>query len=208
MVNLLVAQLGHRYASAAAGQRVLAENVHSSRDIPGFDNSAMDGYAVRAADIVKASEANPVRLTVLETVAAGRMPTSRLKSGEAARTMTGAPIAEGADAIVQIERTRGSTDFVEILAAAEAGAFIRPRGEDLRAGELERLVVAAHRVLRAAAIAGVRTTTGERRPGARLWVYRRAGRPCRRCGTRIELSRQGEFARLTFWCPACQRAPA
>ena len=80
--------------------------------------------------------------------------------------------------------------------------------EDLRAGELERLVVAAHRVLRAAAIAGVRTTTGERRPGARLWVYRRAGRPCRRCGTRIELSRQGEFARLTFWCPACQRAPA
>ena len=78
--------------------------------------------------------------------------------------------------------------------------------EDLSAVELERLVVAAQRVLRSAAIAGVRTTTGERRPGAQLWVYRRAGRPCRRCGTRIELSRQGELSRLTYWCPSCQQA--
>ncbi len=127
--------------------RVLAEDIHSSRDIPGFDNSAMDGYAVRAADIAKASEANPVRLKVVETVAAGRMPASRLEPGEAARTMTGAPIAEGANAIVQVERTRGSGDVVEILAAAQAGAFIRPRGEDLRAGEL---AVTAGKTLRAA----------------------------------------------------------
>jgi len=75
---------------------------------------------------------------------------------------------------------------------------------DLSAAELERLVLAAQRVLRAAASGGVRTTTGERRPGARLCVYGRAGRPCRRCGTRIELSRQGELARLTYYCPSCQ----
>ena len=55
--------------------RVLAENISSSRDIPGFDNSAMDGYAVRAADLVKASETNPVKLAVVETIGAGQMPT-------------------------------------------------------------------------------------------------------------------------------------
>ncbi|MGC1678115.1 MAG: gephyrin-like molybdotransferase Glp [Candidatus Binataceae bacterium] len=118
----------------ALGQ-VLAEEIRSSRDIPGFDNSAMDGYAVRAADIATASEAHPVRLKVLETVAAGRMPTHQVGPGQCARTMTGAPIAPGADAIVQVERTRKDGSIVEILAPAEAAAFIRPRGEDLRAGE-------------------------------------------------------------------------
>jgi len=116
--------------------RVLAEEIHSPRDIPGFDNSAMDGYAVRAADIASANESNPVSLTVIETVGAGTMPTLRVEPGTAIRTMTGAPIAAGADAIVQVERTRGSDSKVEILAAVESRGFIRPRGEDLREGEL------------------------------------------------------------------------
>ena len=116
--------------------RVLAEDISSSRDIPGFDNSAMDGYAVRAADLAKASETNPIKLAVVETVGAGQMPTRRLGAGEATRTMTGAPVAEGADAIIPVERTRGTGDLVEFLAAAEKGAFIRPHGEDLRQGEL------------------------------------------------------------------------
>lgn len=115
--------------------RVLAEEIRSSRDIPGFDNSAMDGYALRAADIATASEAHPVRLKVVETVPAGRMPEHQVGPGECARTMTGAPIARGADAIVQVERTRGDGSTVEILAPAEAKSFIRPRGEDLRVGE-------------------------------------------------------------------------
>lgn len=115
--------------------RVLAEEIRSPRDIPGFDNSAMDGYAVRAADIATASEAHPVRLKVVETVPAGRMPEYQVGPGECARTMTGAPIARGADAIVQVERTRGEGSTVEILAPAEAKSFIRPRGEDLRVGE-------------------------------------------------------------------------
>ncbi len=132
-----VAPLGvERVAIVDALGRVIAETIRSSRDIPGFDNSAMDGYAVRAADIASASESNPVALKVVETIGAGQMPTCRVNAGEAARTMTGAPIAEGADAIIQVERTRGSGDVVEILAAAEARSFIRPRGEDLRHGEL------------------------------------------------------------------------
>ena len=116
--------------------RVLAENISSSRDIPGFDNSAMDGYAVRAADLASASEANPVKLRVVETAGAGQMPSRRVGAGETVRTMTGAPIADGADAIIQVERTRGSGDVVEFLAPAEVRGFIRPRGEDLCLGEL------------------------------------------------------------------------
>jgi molybdopterin molybdotransferase len=132
-----VAPLGvERIPILDALTRVLAENISSSRDIPGFDNSAMDGYAVRAVDVAKASEANPVKLAVVETVGAGQMPTRRVSAGQAVRTMTGAPIAEGADAIIPVERTRGGGDSVEFLAAAEKGAFIRPRAEDLRLGEL------------------------------------------------------------------------
>ena len=132
-----VAPLGvERIPILEALGRVLAEDISSSRDIPGFDNSAMDGYAVRAADLAKASETNPIKLAVVETVGAGQMPTRRLGAGEATRTMTGAPVAEGADAIIPVERTRGTGDLVEFLAAAEKGAFIRPHGEDLRQGEL------------------------------------------------------------------------
>jgi molybdopterin molybdotransferase len=132
-----VAVLGvERVAILDALGRVLAAEVRSPRDIPGFDNSAMDGYAVRAADVASASEAHPVSLAVTETVAAGQMPARRVEQGQAARTMTGAPIAPGADAIVPVERTRGSGDSVEILAAAAPADFVRPRGEDLRAGEI------------------------------------------------------------------------
>src|ERR1700704_2204705 len=108
--NVVPLGVERRSITAALG-RVLAEEVHSPRDIPGFDNSAMDGYAVRAADIAAASESNPVRLEVLETVAAGMMPSRQVGTGQAARTMTGAPIAEGADTIVQVERTRADGNF-------------------------------------------------------------------------------------------------
>src|SRR5215469_10258291 len=132
-----VAALGVERASIVdALGRVLAEEIRSPRDIPGFDNSAMDGYAVRAADVEAASESHPVRLIVLETVGAGVMPSLRVGAGHAVRTMTGAPIAGGADAIIPVERTRGTEAEIEILAPAEKGAFVRPRGEDLKLGEL------------------------------------------------------------------------
>ncbi len=125
-----------RVALLDALGRVLALEIRSPRDIPGFDNSAMDGYAVRSADVASASESHPVTLTVTETVPAGKMPEREVKPGEAARTMTGAPIARGADAIVPVERTRSSGETVEILAPAEPRAFVRPRGEDIRQDEL------------------------------------------------------------------------
>jgi endonuclease-8 len=78
------------------------------------------------------------------------------------------------------------------------------RVESLSGSEVERLVTAGQRVLRSAARDGNRTTTGDRRRGAQLWVYGRAGRPCRRCGARIEVGRQGDLGRLTYWCPSCQ----
>ena len=124
-----------RVAIVDALGRTLAEEIRSPRDIPGFDNSAMDGYAVRAADVAGATESSPVRLRVLETVAAGAMPTATVAPGTAVRTMTGAPVAAGADTIVPVERTRGAGESIEFLAAAETGAFVRPRGEDLRQGE-------------------------------------------------------------------------
>jgi len=137
MVLENVAPLGvERLPILNALGRVLAEEIRSARDIPGFDNSAMDGYAVRAADIAHASASNPVSLRVLGTVAAGTMPAVALGVGEAMRTMTGAPIAIGADAIVPVEQTRSSGDRVEILTVAPPHAFIRPRGEDLREGEV------------------------------------------------------------------------
>lgn len=120
----------------AARDRILAEEIYSNRDIPGFDNSAMDGFAVRAADLAGAGERTPKALRIIETIAAGAMPRAAVTAGRAARIMTGAPIPAGADAIVPVERTRAAGEAVEFLAAPEVGEFVRPQGEDLRAGQL------------------------------------------------------------------------
>ncbi len=161
-----VAPLGvERLALLDALGRVLAEEVRSARDIPSFDNSAMDGYALRSADVARASESNPVRLAVIETVGAGAIPSRGIEAGQAVRTMTGAPIALGADAIIPVERTRGEGDVVEILAPVAPGESIRPRGEDVRAGQV---VIEAGKLLRASDI-GVLASVS--RP--MLSVYRR-----------------------------------
>jgi molybdopterin molybdotransferase len=115
--------------------RILAQEIRSGRDIPGFDNSAMDGYAVRRADVIGAGERTPKRLKVMETIAAGSMPKVTIGAGEAARIMTGAPVPGGADAIVPVERTRSGDTTVEILAEPAVSEFVRPRGEDLHVGE-------------------------------------------------------------------------
>ncbi len=135
-----------RVALLDALGRVLAEEVRSPRDIPGFDNSAMDGYALRSADVARASESNPVRLAVIETVGAGAIPSRSIEPGQAVRTMTGAPIASGADAVIPVERTRGDGASVEILASVQPGASIRLHGEDVRTGQL---VTEPGKVLRA-----------------------------------------------------------
>ncbi|HEU4642879.1 MAG TPA: gephyrin-like molybdotransferase Glp [Gemmatimonadaceae bacterium] len=114
--------------------RVLATSVTAPLTIPAWDNSAMDGYAVRAEDVAAASESSPVALAVNETVPAGAFPTRRVESGTATRIMTGAPIPEGADSVVRVEDTDGGTERVLVRSTRDVRRNIRPRGEDIREG--------------------------------------------------------------------------
>ncbi|WP_141590014.1 gephyrin-like molybdotransferase Glp [Myxococcus sp. AB056] len=117
--------------------RVLAEDVTAQRTLPPWDNSAMDGYAVRSADLAGPL---PVRLIVGETIYAGAVGSQALTSGVCARIMTGAPLPAGADAVVMRERTRpvvqSGADQVDVLEAVAPGQFVRPRGEDAREGQV------------------------------------------------------------------------
>jgi molybdopterin molybdotransferase len=115
---------------------VLGADVVAGEQVPPFANTAMDGYAVRAADTAGASDATPVRLRVVGDLPAGHAPTVPVGPGEAIRIMTGAPIPDGADAIVMVERTeRDGADGVRISAAAAAGDHVRAAGGDLEAGD-------------------------------------------------------------------------
>ena len=111
---------------------VLAQDVASVTALPPFDNSAMDGYAVRAADVTVV----PTTLPVADDIPAGRTEVSALEPGTAQRIMTGALLPPGADAIVPVEHTDGRTDRVTIDTAPAAGAHIRSIGEDIAAGQL------------------------------------------------------------------------
>ena len=127
----------------AMGQ-VLAEDITSRYDIPPLDNSAMDGYAVHAESIRGASEETPVTLRVIGSVAAGALPQDAVTPGTAVRIMTGAPIPDGADAVVpfedtdEIERRDAGDSLSEIGIQFEAqkGADVRPAGGDVRKGQL------------------------------------------------------------------------
>ncbi|OBK70721.1 gephyrin-like molybdotransferase Glp [Mycobacterium sp. 1274761.0] len=113
---------------------VLAEDVVAPLSLPGFDNSAMDGYAVLADDVAGASDDSPVLLPVAEDIPAGRTDLLTLKPGTAHRIMTGAPVPAGATAVVPVEMTDAATDTVAIRATASAGQHIRRKGEDVTAG--------------------------------------------------------------------------
>lgn len=113
---------------------ILAEDVTSPLDIPFRTNSAMDGYAARAADVRGASEAEPVRLRVVEHLPAGRFPTRAIGPGECARIFTGAPLPEGADSVIRQEDTDQGSDVVTIFKDRDAGVNIRLAGEDIEAG--------------------------------------------------------------------------
>ena len=121
---------------------VLAEPIHARVDLPGFDNSAMDGYAVRSADLadltdpVVAAPRGSVTLSVVEQIAAGDAPRHVVGAGEASAIMTGAKMPAGADAVVRVEDTDGGSSSVRIHAAVRSGASVRSRGEDVTAGEL------------------------------------------------------------------------
>jgi molybdopterin molybdotransferase len=114
--------------------RVLARDVTAPRALPPWDNASMDGFAVRAADVGGASAATPVRLRVVETIAAGSRGARSIGSGEAARIMTGAPVPEGADSVVRVEDTASEGEHVEIRDDRDASMNIRLCGEDVVAG--------------------------------------------------------------------------
>ena len=115
--------------------RVLGEPVLASRDVPPFRNAAMDGYAVRAADVLAAGARTPVRLRILEVIGAGSIPRQRVTEGCATKIMTGSPMPDGADAVVRVEDTEEQDGQVRILASVPSGTSVRHPGEDMRAGE-------------------------------------------------------------------------
>ena len=118
----------------AAEGRVLSGEVTATVSLPVFDNSAMDGYAVRADEVASASADHPVKLPVAEDIPAGRIDVPALGPGTAHRIMTGAPVPAGATTIVPVEDTDGRTDVVSINAPSAEGKHIRHAGEDVAAG--------------------------------------------------------------------------
>ncbi|MBN1642946.1 MAG: molybdopterin molybdotransferase MoeA [Anaerolineae bacterium] len=116
--------------------RVLAEDVYADIDIPPRANSAMDGYALIAADAVGAAPATPVRLRVIENLAAGYVSDMRVVPGTAIRIMTGAPIPDGADTVIRFERTEQHGEWVDLFYASPVGNNVRDAGEDVRRGSL------------------------------------------------------------------------
>ncbi|MEE2677946.1 MAG: gephyrin-like molybdotransferase Glp [Myxococcota bacterium] len=122
-------------ASQEALGRVLAESVVSGRRIPPADNSAMDGYAVRAADLAGAAPETPRELPVVFEVAAGATPEATLGAGEAARILTGAPLPPGADSVVRQEDVDRDGDRVRVRVAPALGEHVRAAGEDVEPGD-------------------------------------------------------------------------
>jgi molybdopterin molybdotransferase len=122
-------------ANADARDRVLAERILSTRQLPPSDNSAMDGFAVRSEDLARASRDHPVVLEVVYEVPAGGSPERPIGAGEAARVFTGAPIPPGSDAVVRQEDTDRDEDRVTVFSAPEPHTHIRNAGEDVDVGD-------------------------------------------------------------------------
>lgn len=138
-----------------AGGLVLASDVFARVDVPSFDNSAMDGYAVRNADTAHASPESPATLAVVADLPAGSAENPTLHPGEAARIMTGAAVPDDADCIVPVEDTDGGTTQVRILRAPAPSAHIRRTGTDVRAGDV---VLTAGRTLNSRDLAAAAAT--------------------------------------------------
>ena len=154
-------------------QRVLAQEVVAGNDMPPFDNSSMDGFAVRAEDVAEATIDSPRSLRVIGDIPAGSHPTISLGKGEAARIMTGAAVPAGADAVIPVEDTSfndrdagtPAPEAVEIFKPARTGWNIRPRGMDIQAGAS---VLNPGRILKAQEL-GLLATLGF----ANVMVYRK-----------------------------------
>jgi molybdopterin molybdotransferase len=143
---------------------VLAEDVHAGVSLPPFDNSAMDGYAVRAQDVAGASAENPVELPVASDIPAGLVDVPDLLPGTTMRIMTGAPMPPGADSVVMVEETDGGTERVRIRKAVPPDNHVRHVGEDVVKGTvaLTAGTVLGHAQLGLAAAVGLDKLTVHR----------------------------------------------
>ena len=167
--------------------RVLAESIESTRTLPPADCSAMDGYAVRRADLAGASAAEPRELSVDFEVPAGAQPQRGIERGQTARIFTGAPLPPGTDAVVRQEDTETNGDRVRIFVDPEPREHVRDAGEELRIGDD---VMPAGTTLRAAQVGGTRISGAHRgghppapARGHPLWRRRaRRARPRRKRG--------------------------
>lgn len=115
--------------------RILSEDIIARENIPPFARSPYDGYALKAEDTLQARKNSPVRLEIIEEVAAGYAPTKEIGSGKATKILTGAPIPKGADCVVKFEETKFSDNQVSIFSPLKAGENIVPAGEDVTEGE-------------------------------------------------------------------------
>lgn len=153
--------------------RVLAEDIVSDIDIAPFDNTAMDGFAVRAADIEQASDEHPIKLTIVGAIGAGEVYEASLQTGEALRIMTGAPIPAGADTVVKIEDASIEGESAEtpcgtavlVRKSLKPGKNVRRKGEEARKGEV---LLKSGTVIQAAGV-GLLASTGN----TQVSVYRR-----------------------------------
>jgi molybdopterin molybdotransferase len=145
-----------RVAVSDAAGRVLAHDVTAPFDVPGFDRAAMDGYAVRVADLEGASPTSPRLLTLAGDARPGALPDVRVEPGTCVAIATGAPIPEGADAVVMVERTGREGNRIALADAPHRGQHISPRGHDIQA---DRRVLRAGALLTPARV-GVLATLG------------------------------------------------
>src|SRR5262245_675953 len=114
----------------------VCEDIAAPMDLPAFDNSAMDGYAVCFADVASATEDHPVHLPVVGEAAAGQTKLFAMSPGTAVRIMTGAPVPSGADAVVPVEWTDAGVANVKITRAPTDGQHVRRRAEDVKVGDV------------------------------------------------------------------------
>lgn len=147
------------------GGRILAQALIAQENVPAFDRSPYDGYALRAADTACATKEHPVTLRILEEIPAGSVPTQAIGAGQAAKILTGAPIPDGADAVVMFEKTHFTATHVTVFEPVNAGDNIVRTGEDIRRGA----VLAQQGAVIDAGLAGTLAAQGDAVPE----VYRR-----------------------------------
>ncbi|NTV36210.1 MAG: molybdopterin molybdenumtransferase MoeA, partial [Anaerolineaceae bacterium] len=144
IVESLVALEQEMVSLEKSSGRVLAANISSTDDLPPFSNSSVDGFAVRSEDVQNATSTKPSIISVIADIPAGTYPTITLEKGLAVRVMTGAPVPASADCVIPIEATDYSEsmfagDFpvsIKVFEAFTTGSFIRPKGQDIKQGEL------------------------------------------------------------------------